>query len=398
MIPLRFKNYTTVNALGRGVGETFHALLQSRTGLRPCDFENRHIETYIGKVEGIDNPGIGNGLDRFDCRNNRLALLGVQQDGFQQSVAETCRKYGAHRLAVIMGTSTSGILEVEHAYQNRDGHTQALPASFYVQAPVTHSMFSVGDFVRRSLQVEGPAVVISTACSSSAKGFACASRLIDAGLCDAAVVVGVDTLCLNTLYGFSSLGLVSSTPCRPCDVHRDGLNLGEGAAFVLLEKLENDPPTGSIIFRGYGESCDGYRMAHPHPTGEGAILAMRHALHRANVRPEEIGYIKLHGTATQANDLVEDSAIHTIFDSSPPCSSIKGWIGHTLGAAGAVELVFLALCLTHRLLPGTLNTTTLDPLLKSHILLHHKRTSVKWALGNFFGFGGNNCSLLLELI
>jgi len=398
MIALYFRNYTTVNALGRGVAETVQALFESRSGLRPCDFEDVNLEAYIGRVEGIEECPIGEKLAQFDCRNNRLALLGLQQDGFQQSVADSCQRHGANRIAVIMGTTTSGMLEVEHAYQHRHAETGALPSSFYGREQPTHCMFSPADFVRQHLKLEGPAVIISTACSSSAKVFACASRLIEAGICDAAVVGGVDSLCLNTLYGFSSLDLVSQDPCRPCDVNRDGLTLGEGSAFVLLEKLNKDTPPGSIILRGYGESCDGYHMSHPHPAGEGAILAMRQALHHAKITPEEVGYIKLHGTATKTNDAIEDRAINTIFDVSPPCSSIKGWIGHTLGAAGAVEMVILALCLQNRLLPRTLNTITLDPSLKSQVLLQHRREPVKWALGNFFGFGGNNCSLLLEAV
>jgi 3-oxoacyl-[acyl-carrier-protein] synthase-1 len=377
------------------VGETVQAILERRSGLRPCDFENAKIEAYIGRVEGVEELEIGGLLTQFDCRNNRLALLGLQQDGFRHSVGEARKRHGAKRIAVIMGTSTSGILEVEHAYQNRDPSTGMLPSSFYTRAQFTHCTFSVADFVRRLLKLEGPAMVISTACSSSAKVFACASRLMESGICEAAVVGGVDSLCLNTLYGFFSLDLVSPNPCRPCDVDRDGLTLGEGSGFVLLEKVDDNTPLGSIILKGYGESCDGYHMSHPHPAGEGAIIAMRQALNRAKARPEEVGYIKLHGTATKTNDSIEDRAISTIFGSSPPCSSIKGWIGHNLGAAGAIETVILALCLKHSLLPGTLNTTAVDPTFKCQVLLQHRRESVKLAMGNYFGFGGNNCSLLL---
>lgn len=387
-----------MNALGRGVTDTVQALFDGRSGLRPCDFENIDIEAYIGRVEGIEEYPIEGALSQFDCRNNRLALLGLRQDGFQQSVVDCCRRYGANRIAVILGTSTSGMLDVEHAYLQRDPETGVLPASFCRRAQYTHSIFSSADFVRQHLKLEGPALIISTACSSSAKVFACASRLIEAGICDAAVVGGVDSLCLNTLYGFSSLDLISQEPCRPCDANRNGLTLGEGSAFVLLEKFDHDLPPGSIILRGYGESCDGHHMSHPHPAGEGAILSMCQALHHAKVQPEDIGYIKLHGTATKTNDAIEDRAISTIFNASPPCSSIKGWIGHTLGAAGAIEMVILALCLQNRLLPRTLNTITLDPSLKNQILLQHRKEPVKWALGNFFGFGGNNCSLLLEAV
>ena len=398
MTPLHFKNFTTVNALGRGVGKTTQALRKRQTGLRPCNFENVEIDTYIGRVKGIEDILIPTGLEQFDCRNNRLAFLGLQQDAFHESVVETSRKYGATRIAVIVGTSTSGILEAEHAYQQRDHHSQTLPSSYYAKAQYTQCMFSAADFVRQVLKLEGPAMVISTACSSSAKVFASASRFIEMGICDAAVVGGIDSLCLNTLYGFSSLDLVSPMPCRPCDADRDGLTLGEGSGFVLLEKVDKKTPSGSIALLGYGESCDGYHMSHPHPAGEGAILAMRQSLSRANVRPQDINYIKLHGTATKTNDSIEDRAIHSIFGSIPPCSSVKGWIGHTLGAAGAIEIVILALCLANDLLPGTLNTTVIDPTFKSQILLQNRSESINLAIGNFFGFGGNNSSLLLGTV
>jgi len=238
-------------------------------------------------------------------------------------------------------------------------------------------------------------MVISTACSSSAKVFATASRLLQSGLCDAAIVGGVDSLCLTTLYGFSALQLLSASPCRPCDEDRDGLSLGEAAGFVLLESSERVGRRGSVALLGYGESTDGYHMSHPHPEGAGAIRAIKDSLARAGLRPEEIEYVNLHGTATRANDSVEDKAVYSIFGARPACSSTKGWTGHTLGAAGITEAVISALCLTHGLIPGTLNCERLDPSLKSRILRDHQVGSLTRVLSNIFGFGGNNCSLVL---
>jgi 3-oxoacyl-[acyl-carrier-protein] synthase I len=248
--------------------------------------------------------------------------------------------------------------------------------------------------VRTYLGLRGPAMVISTACSSSAKAFATAARFIEAGFCDAAVVGGVDSLCLTILYGFASLGLMSSGPCRPCDEGRDGLTLGESAGFALLEKSEHAGRPGAVALLGYGESCDGYHMSHPHPEGTGAIRAMQEALLRSGLTSGDIDYIHLHGTATRANDSIEDTAVHSVFGPSTPCSSTKGWTGHTLGAAGVTGAVIAAMCLTRSFVPGTVNTTRLDPGLKSHVLLENRDQPVRRVLSNSFGFGGNNCSLI----
>jgi 3-oxoacyl-[acyl-carrier-protein] synthase-1 len=402
MAPLILSRYTVVSALGKGLDETYRALRDRRSGLRPCDFEDVAIKTYIGRVEGLEDVPVGGppskGLEQFDCRNNRLALLGLQQDGFMQAAIEARERYGAHRVAVILGSSTSGILETEHAYRHRHPATGALPAPYLTRYRYTHNMFSVAHFVRSYLGLKGPAMTISTACSSSAKVFATAARFIEAGFCDAAVVGGVDSLCLTTLYGFAALELTSSGPCRPCDADRDGLTLGESAGFALLEKAEHGGHGGTVALLGYGESCDGYHMSHPHPEGAGAIKAMRGALMRSGLTPEDIDYINLHGTATRANDSIEDKAVTSVFDHSTPCSSTKGWTGHTLGAAGITEAVIAALCLTRSFIPGTLNTTRVDPALRSLVLLENREQPVRRVLSNIFGFGGNNCSLILGTV
>ncbi len=402
MAPLVLSSYTVVTALGRGLEETYRALQDRRSGLRPCDFEDVAIKTYTGRVEGLEDAPVGgptaNGLERFDCRNNRLALLGLRQDGFMQAAIEARERYGAHRVAVILGSSTSGILETEHAYRHRVPATGALPASYMARHRYTHNMFSLGNFVRMVLELHGPAMVISTACSSSAKVFATAARLMQSGLCDAAIVGGVDSLCLTTLYGFSSLDLVSGGPCRPWDEDRDGLSLGESAGFALLERTDRANPAEAVALLGYGESSDGYHMSHPHPDGTGAMMAMRAALDRAGLAPSGIDYINLHGTATKANDITEDKAVSTVFGCQTPCSSTKGWTGHTLGAAGITEAIISALCLTHGFVPGTLNTARRDPALRCHVLLDNNAQPLRRVLSNIVGFGGNNCSVILGLL
>lgn len=395
MTPVVLSAYTLVTANGRGVGAVLEALRARRSALRPCDFEDVRLKTYIGRVEGLEDFSLDRDLEPFDCRNNRLAWLGLQQDGFTAAVAEAKQRYGTHRIAVIMGTSTSGILETEHAYRARDPHTGSLPAWYVPRYRYTHNMFSLGYFVRTCLGLHGPAMVISTSCSSSAKVFATAARLMQAGLCDAAIVGGVDSLCHTTLYGFSALQLLSPEPCRPCDEDRDGLSLGEAAGYVLLERIERAGGRGTVALLGYGESTDGYHMSHPHPEGAGAIRAMRDALARAGIRPEAVDYVNLHGTATRANDEAEDKAVYCVFGARPACSSTKGWTGHTLGAAGVTEAIISALCLTHHFIPGTLNCWRVDPLLKCRILRDHQFGSLSCVVSNIFGFGGNNCSLVL---
>jgi 3-oxoacyl-[acyl-carrier-protein] synthase-1 len=391
--PLVLSHYTLASCLGRGLAATYEALRGRRSGLAPCDFEDAALKTWIGRVAGLEDRPLPGRWRRFDCRNNRLALAALKQDGFAEAVEAARARYGAGRVAVLIGTSTSGILETEHAYRRRDPEG-ALPAAYIERYPYCHNTYSVAGLVRAYLGLTGPAAVISTACSSSAKVFASASRLLSAGLCDAAVVGGVDSLCLTVLYGFAALELTASGPCRPCDAERDGLSIGEAAGFALLERPATAGAGGAVALLGYGESGDGYHMSHPHPEGLGAIEAMREALARAGLEAGDIDYINLHGTGTRANDLIEDRAITTVFGRDTPCSSTKGYTGHTLGAAGIVEAVIGALCLSHGLIPGTLNTRRVDPLLTSAIRLANEERPITRLLSNIFGFGGNNCSLV----
>ena len=392
MQPLLVTHFATANPLGLGAAAMLKALREARTGLRPNDFEHAEINTWIGRVDGLERQPVVTELAGFDCRNNRLAQLGLRQDGFEPVVAQARKKYGAERIAVLIGTSASGILETELAYRKRHPADGALPADLNYQG--SHNLFSVADFVRRYLHLQGPSEVISTACSSSAKVFASAYRFIEAGWCDAAVVGGVDSLCLTTLHGFASLELLSDQPCRPCDAARNGISIGEAAGFALLERHGE----ANIALLGYGESSDAYHMSTPHPQGEGARLSMHKALDCAGLTSEEIDCINLHGTATPANDSVEDQAICQLFGESTPCSSTKGWTGHTLGAAGITEAIISMLCIEHGFIPGTLNLETPDPQLKSRIVKVNENRALKRVLSNSFGFGGNNCSLVFGRI
>jgi 3-oxoacyl-[acyl-carrier-protein] synthase-1 len=390
--PLALTAFTATSSIGRGLTATLAALEAGRTGLAPCGFETVTLDTHVGEVAGVDAERLPAELDEFECRNNRLALLGLRQDGFEEAVRATARRLGPDRVGVWLGTSTSGILETELAYRQRDPDTGALPGSFRYRG--AHNTFSVAAFAQRALALEGPAAVISSACSSSAKVFASARRAIEAGLIDAAVVGGVDSLCLTTLYGFHSLQLVARTPCRPFDAQRDGLSIGEAAAFALLERPASRSPADSVLLLGTGESSDAWHMSAPHPEGRGASAAMRQALAAARLAPGEIDYINFHGTGTPSNDAAEARAVAAVLGTEVPGSSTKGATGHTLGAAGALEAVICALALRHGLMPGGVNTRTIDPELGVNYLRESRRTPLTHVMSNSFGFGGSNCSLV----
>ena len=395
MTPLRLSHYTLTTALGQGLQANWQGLRDGKSGLQPCDFfAINDLRTWVGEVEGVDQIELPQVLQPYDCRNNRLSAMALEQDNFAESVQAAVGRYGAERIAVFIGTSTSGIHQTEQAYLQRTDTDGPLPAWYDYRG--THNVYSVTDFVRNYFGLTGISAAISTACSSSAKVFASAQRAIEAGLCDAALVGGTDSLCLTTLYGFNALQVVAEDICRPSDLERTGISIGEAAGFALLEKADASDP-GIALF-GYGESSDAYHMSSPHPEGEGAAIAMTQALEKAALPPTEIGYINLHGTGTQANDLAESAAVTRLFGRQLPCSSTKGWTGHTLGAAGIVEAIFSALCLREQWLPQSLNTRNLDPQIQANVLTASAAADTRYALTNSFGFGGSNCSLILGVL
>lgn len=395
MAPMAIRAYTATTALGRGRDVQLGALRERRGGLRRNDLPmaapgQEPLDCWIGRVEGLEDAVLPAALAEWDCRNNRLAWLALQQDGLRDAVAAAVGRHGAGRVAAIIGTSTASIAATEEGYARLDPAGR-FPAD--LQRPLVHTPHSLGGFVQAATGLRGPCVTVATACSSSAKVFAQAARLIAAGVCDAALVGGVDTLCGSVLFGFNSLQLVSPEPCRPFDAARVGLSLGEAGGYALLERVEAGDATG-LRLCGYGESSDAHHMSAPHPQGLGAQLAMRDALARADLGPEAIGYLNLHGTATPANDSVEALAVAALFPASLHASSTKGWTGHTLGAAGIVESVIALLALEHGELPGILNSTTPDPACGPQIRFDNARSEIHYAMNNSFGFGGNNCSLV----
>lgn len=387
MNPLRVSTYTVSSAVGAGRAAHVQALRAGTTGLGRLAFDTNNLDCWLGEVRDFDVPLTG-ALADWDCRNNRLAEFALNQDGFLDAVAASRARYGATRVGLFIGTSTSGVQHTELAYRARDAVTGTLPGWFDQRR--TQNIFSVAAFVALRLGLTGAALSISTACSSSAKVFAAASRAIAAGVCDAAVVGGVDSLCLTTLYGFNSLQLISTEICRPADVARLGISIGEAGGFALLDPLAEC----SLTLLGYGETSDAFHMSSPEPAGRGAIESMRAALARASVAPDEIDYINLHGTGTIANDNAESRAVCEVFGSAIPCSSTKGWTGHALGAAGMVEAAISLMAIEHGFMPRSLNTRIKDPAIEAGILLQTRIGPVERVLSNSFGFGGSNCSLL----
>jgi 3-oxoacyl-[acyl-carrier-protein] synthase-1 len=381
-----------VNPLGRGKREVAGTLFDgSRCGLlqRANLLPDRSVR--VGVVAAV-LPQVPTRLAHFDCRNNRLALAALNE--IEDDIARIVERLGPQRVAVVMGTSTSGIAEGEAAMAQRVASGK-WPAEFRSSR---QEIGNLAAFVADYLELEGPAYTISTACSSSAKVFASAQRLIEAGLCDAAVVGGVDTLCRMTLGGFDSLQALSQDYCNPFSRNRDGINIGEGAAVFLMTSEES-----AVSMLGVGESSDAYHVSAPHPDGDGAALAMLRALDAAQLKPEQIDYINLHGTATELNDAMEARAVSRVFGGRTLCSSTKSMTGHMLGAAGANEVAFLWLMLEpdfgNGMVPPHVWDGEIDPAIPQlNFATMQSRIgnpSRAAALSNSFAFGGSNAAVVL---
>lgn len=385
--PLAITRYSATSALGHGLAAQLDALSAGRGALSPNDFSAAPLDCRIGRVAGVEAVALPASLAHWDCRNNRLAWLGLQQDGLLDAAARSVARYGATRVALVLGTSTASIGATEDAYRRLD-HGR-FPAD--LRRPEIHTPHSLAAFVADATGITGPTLTISTACSSSAKVFASAERLLRLGLADAALVGGVDTLCDSVLFGFNALALVSKQACRPFDVQRDGISIGEAAAFAMLERVDTAPNSPRLT--GYGESSDAHHMSTPHPQGRGALAALDAALARAGIAADAVDCVNLHGTATPMNDAVE-ALLLPRFPRNPRASSTKGFTGHTLGAAGALEAVFALLAIEHGLLPPNLGCTEPMPEAAPWLALQPMSRRVDVALSNSFGFGGNNACLV----
>jgi 3-oxoacyl-[acyl-carrier-protein] synthase-1 len=381
--PYPITAYSAGNALGASIAELVDALESGRSGLAPCRLDLPFTTSTGALPDAL--PALPRSLEDHDSRVSRIAHLAY--DGVAVAVASAVRRYGRDRVAALVGTSTGGILETERALDHHAVHG-SLPAGFHLRRQ--HAFDGLLEVVAGLAGARGPAWVVSTACSSSAKVLGSARRLLATGMADAVLVCGADSLCETTLRGFGSLQALSEHPCRPFSARRDGISIGEGAAFMLVER-EGE---GRARLLGVGESSDAHHMSHPHPEGLGAEAAMVEALVQAGVDGAAVDHVNAHGTATVANDVIEAAAIQRVFGQGISVASTKGYTGHLLGAAGLTEAVFAVLAIEHGVVPASLGAGPVDPAVHLDIVLAPRRQRVRCVMSNSFAFGGSNAALL----
>ncbi|OYU05256.1 MAG: beta-ketoacyl-[acyl-carrier-protein] synthase II [Pseudomonas sp. PGPPP1] len=372
-------------ALGRGQAEVARSLFAGDcSGMRA---ESGWVPERVLPVAGVHGELaiIPPELGQQSSRNNQLLLEAALQ--IEDDIRQAIHRYGASRVGIVLGTSTSGIDEASRGIAHYLREHQ-FPADYDYQQ---QELSAPANFLADWLQLSGPAYVISTACTSSARALMSAQRLLALGVCDAVICGGVDSLCKLTLNGFSSLDAVSNERCNPFSVNRNGINIGEAAVLFLMTRQP-----APIALLGSGASCDAHHISAPEPSGKGALQSMRKALASAKLAPEHIGYLNLHGTATQHNDAMESLAVASLFPNGVACSSTKPMSGHTLGAAGALEAAFCWLSLAHGVMPPHVWDGQADPALPA---LQWTRTGEplkkRCLMSNSFAFGGNNVSLII---
>lgn len=388
--------YSACNGLGQTTAEVLESLFAGRHGLTPAQ-PWLGVSTFVGMVPG-ELPPLSPNLREYESRQARLAQLVTVP--MLSAIERAKQRWGSGRIGLILGTSTAGIGESEDAWVHHRDHG-SLPADYAIERQ--HALYATVEVVRALTGVRGPGYVVSTACSSSGKVFASARRLISAGIIDAAVVGGVDSLCRMTVRGFASLEVLSPEPCRPFSSERRGISIGEGAALLLLERRGPGVEGIGVDLLGVGESSDAHHMTAPHPEGRGACAAMQRALAAAGVDPAQVDQINVHGTGTSMNDETESKAIRQLFGASDgplgqeriSLVATKGYTGHMLGAAGATEAVFVAATIERGELPASVGTAPLDPTLGVEVELERRPRATRRVLSNSLAFGGSNVSVLL---
>ena len=386
-----------VNALGGTLPEITNNLFNSNS--------NFLTESSDYLLEGNTLLGIVNSAlpdeklisSKYRSRNSQIVIAALTQ--IENQLTSLKKRYSADRIGVVVGSSTSGISNGELAIEYRLLHN-TLPKDFFYSQ---QEMGSVAEVVADYTGAEGPAYVISTACSSSAKVFFSAKKLLDLDLCDAVIVGGADSLCRLTVNGFDALGLVSRAHTNPFSKNRDGINIGEGACFFIMTR-----EVGGIQLLGVGESSDAYHMSAPDPEAKGAVSALRNALSNAGCKSDDVCYVNLHGTGTSHNDSMESKAVHEVFGDDTFCSSTKPMIGHMLGASGASEIGICWIALNEYMKSGSDKILPLpchiwdgvkDPqlpdlkLVESNMTVEVKDKPI--VVSNSFGFGGGNCAVVL---
>lgn len=389
--PAHLSQLGIVCALGRGKAQVASGLLRGDTSglvLEPGWLAGR--DARVGRVPGALAP-LPPSFAQDDSRNTRLVLAALAE--IRDAVEDAIARHGRDRVGVVLGTSTSGIEATERAVAHRLEHG-AFPERFHYRQ---QEIGRLGPFLAAVLGLRGPALTVSTACTSGGKALDTARRLLELDLCDAVVTGGCDSLCKLTINGFSSLESATAALCNPMSRNRQGINVGEGAALFLMQRAPAD-----LALLGAGASSDAHHVSSPDPSGAGALMAMRDALADAGVAPEEVGYLNLHATATAKNDEMESRATAALFPDGVPCSGTKPLTGHTLGAGAALELAFCWLSLQPAwnpdgLLPPHRWDGEGDPDLPALRLARdgERRAGSRICLSNAFAFGGNNLSLVI---
>ncbi len=403
MPPLVVAAHTASCAAGVGLAALSEALRSNTSSLQALQANEPPAwagtatvpEAWAGALDALVASPLPAALAAWDCRPTRLAYQALQQDGFITAVAAARERWGAARVGLVLGTSASTIGDSEAAYRQLDADG-GFPAGR--RNPRLNTPHALAAFVQQALGLQGPAVTVSTACSSSAKACGSARRWLQAGVVDAVVVAGVEALSASLLFGFRSLGLVAPSPCQPFGAARLGISLGEAAAFVLLQRHEAATPAEALCLLGDGEANDAHHMSAPHPQGLGAELALDAALARAGLGAEAIEFLNLHGTATPANDAVEAALVARRYAPTVHACATKGLTGHTMGAAGLLEAVVCLIALQHGVRAGTVQTPAADPAFGSafaqQLRLKPASGAVRYAVTHSFGFGGNNAVLV----
>ncbi len=380
-----------VCAMGDGKDAVRTALLRGESGVRPTEACSPGRVLPLGLAAGAVLPPVDHLPLAQRSRNNQFALAALAQ--IRPAVDAAIARHGAHRVGVVIGTSTSGVGESEAALAARVAGGE-LPAHFHYGQ---QEMGAPALLLAQELGISGPALVHSSACSSGAKALASAARLIAMGACDAVVAGGVDTLCAFTVAGFSALESVSAARCNPLSANRNGINIGEGAGLFLMSREPS-----AVALCGWGESSDGHHMSAPDPEGGGARLAIGQALQRAGIAPQQVDYINLHGTATQQNDAMESRVVAGMFGAEVPVSSTKPFTGHALGAAAALEAALCWLLMQddnpEGRLPPQLWDGVADPALPAlNVASPGAKLGrpLRYVLSNSFAFGGSNAALVL---
>lgn len=394
MRPLAITAMSLVNAMGQRTGDVLDALFDGRSGLIPSSSEGLPMQvpfpTFVGAVPGTLAP-LPEHFARYDTRLARIGWQALEE--IRKDVESAIARWGKHRVAVLIGTSTGGLDATEVAY-GAWGESGEVPSAYDLRHQ--HDFNALGELIAESIGALGPVYVVSTACSSSAKVHASAARLMDLGLIDAALVGGIDSLCRMTLHGFRGLGILSETRCKPFASDRSGINIGEGAGLMLVERVTEDTDARALAYvLGAGESSDAYNMSSPEPSGRGAKEAMQRALESGGLRPDQVDLVIAHGTATQQNDVAESLAIEGVLGLQTPVISTKAYTGHQLGAAGATSAVFAASVVRRDAIPPSLGAEPMDASLRVRVMGEGGRGASRVVLANAFAFGGSNVCLAI---